>query len=131
MEHYPSDRAFRWQLDRLLAAADRAAPARFADPARFALAHRGKDRHPYPVPIKVYDETIRVLKSAVGKARLGRNEELSALQRLDEQARQLEFLANGPSVQEHIARERGRSTNHGGRSVFGWEKDAHPRKRTV
>ena len=38
------------------------APYRFQDPARFSLAHGGKDRHPYPVPIKVYDETIRVLK---------------------------------------------------------------------
>jgi hypothetical protein len=36
------------------------APYRFRDPARFSLAHGGKDRHPYPVPIKVYDETIRV-----------------------------------------------------------------------
>jgi hypothetical protein len=48
------------------------APYRFRDPARFSLAHGGKDRHPYPVPIKVYDETIRVLKSAVQKAKLGR-----------------------------------------------------------
>ena len=52
------------------------APCRFRDPARFSLAHGGKDRHPYPVPIKVYDETIRVLKSAVHKARLGLGEEL-------------------------------------------------------
>ena len=36
------------------------APYRFRDPARFSLAHGGKDRHPYPVPLKVYDETIRV-----------------------------------------------------------------------
>ena len=54
------------------------APCRFTDPARFSLAHGGKDRHPFPVPIKVYDETIRVLKSAVRKARLGREEELQA-----------------------------------------------------
>jgi hypothetical protein len=51
------------------------APYRFTDPARFSLAHGGKDRHPYPVPLKVYDETIRVLKSAVQKAKLGREEE--------------------------------------------------------
>ena len=55
------------------------APHRFADPARFSLAHGGKDRHPYPVPLKVYDETIRVLKSAVQKAKLGQTEELHAL----------------------------------------------------
>jgi alkylated DNA repair dioxygenase AlkB len=34
-------------------------PYRFQDPARFSLAHGGKDRHPYPVPVKVYDETIQ------------------------------------------------------------------------
>jgi uncharacterized protein len=52
------------------------APYRFRDPARFSLAHGGKDRHPYPVPIKVYDETIRVMKSAIQKAKLGRDESL-------------------------------------------------------
>jgi hypothetical protein len=55
------------------------APHRFSDPARFSFAHGGKDRHPFPVPLRVYDETIRVLKSGVQKARLGRDEELSAL----------------------------------------------------
>ena len=43
------------------------APCRFSDPARFSLAHGGKDRHPYPVPLKVYDETIR--GAEVGGAR--------------------------------------------------------------
>ena len=55
------------------------APYRFADPARFSFAHGGKDRHPFPVPLRVYDQTIRVLKSAVQNARLGREEELAAL----------------------------------------------------
>jgi hypothetical protein len=97
------------------------APYRFADPARFSLAHGGKDRHPYPVPIDVYDQTIRVLKSAVEKARLGREEELAALKRLDDQARRLERQATGPGVAELIAREREDSHAYGGRSVFGWE----------
>ena len=73
------------------------APYRFTDPARFSLAHGGKDRHPFPVPLKVYDETIRVLKSAVRQAKLGRDEELAALRRLDEQARRLERHIGGPS----------------------------------
>jgi hypothetical protein len=47
------------------------APSRFSDPARFSLAHAGKDGHPFPVPIKVLDQTIRLLKSAVGRAKLG------------------------------------------------------------
>ena len=99
------------------------APYRFRDPARFSLAHGGKDRHPYPVPLKVYDETIRVLKSAVQKARLGRDEEMQALKRLDDQARQLELTATGPSLEAFIATERDASPLRGGRSVFGWEAD--------
>ena len=69
------------------------APCRFTDPARFSVAHGGKDRHPFPVPLKIYDETIKVLKSAVQKAKLGRDEELGALRRLDEQSRKLELHA--------------------------------------
>jgi uncharacterized protein len=97
------------------------APYRFSDPARFSFAHGGKDRHPFPVPIRVYDETIRVLKSAVHKARLGQAEELGALRRLDDAARKLERVATGPSVDELIAQETERSHSYGGRSVFGWE----------
>jgi hypothetical protein len=99
------------------------APCRFQDPARFSLAHGGKDRHPYPVPIKVYDETIRVLKTAVQKAGLGREEELAALKRLDAQARELERNAGGPSIEAFIASERARSPELDGRSVFGWERE--------
>jgi uncharacterized protein len=72
------------------------APYRFQDPARFSLAHGGKDRHPYPVPLKIYDETLRVMKSAVQKAKLGRDVQLQALKRLDRQARRLEAVADGP-----------------------------------
>jgi hypothetical protein len=99
------------------------APYRFTDPARFSFAHGGKDRHPFPVPLRVYDETIRVLKSAVRNAKLGREEELGALQRLDTQARQLERHAGGPALEELIAQERSRSHSYGGRSVFGWEQE--------
>lgn len=100
------------------------APYRFRDPGRFSLALGGKDRHPFPVPIKVYDETIRVLKSAIEKAKLGNEELLAALKRLDDQARRLEKSASGPSLEAHLARERLRSPEFGGRSVFGWEKAA-------
>ncbi len=99
------------------------APCRFADPARFSLAHGGKDRHPYPVPTKAYDQTIAVLKAAVQQAKLGNDERLAALQRLDMQARQLERVATGPSLPAHIAEEFERSHEYGGRSVFGWEPE--------
>ena len=59
------------------------APCRFADPARFSLAHGGKDRHPYSVPTKVYDKTIEVLKSAVASAKLGAEERLELLELID------------------------------------------------
>ncbi|MGB3505959.1 MAG: DUF763 domain-containing protein [Xanthobacteraceae bacterium] len=99
------------------------APFRFRDPARFSLAHGGKDRHPYPVPIKVYDETIRILKSAVRQAKLGGEERMNALKRLDEQARRLEATARDPSFDAFVAAERNRSPSLDGRSIFGWESD--------
>ncbi len=100
------------------------APCRFSDPARFSLAHGGKDRHPFPVPLRVYDQTIDVLKSAVRKAKLGREDELAAIRRLDAQARQAERYATGPSLENFVAEERRRSHDYGGRSVFGWEPPA-------
>jgi hypothetical protein len=96
-------------------------PCRFTDPARFSMAHGGKDRHPFPVPVKVYDETLRVLKSAVEAAKLGQDDRLWALKRLDRQSRDLERTATGPSLPKHMAEERRRSHEYGGRSVFGWE----------
>jgi hypothetical protein len=93
------------------------APYRFSDPARFAYAHGGKDGHPFPVPLKVYDETIRVLKSAVGRARLGESEELAAIRRLDAAARRLEAGATGPRLETVFAEERAMSPLYGGRTV--------------
>jgi hypothetical protein len=104
------------------------APCRFSDPARYAIAHGGKDRHPFPVPIRVYDETIRVLKSAVEKAKLGREEELAALRRLDDQSRRLEKTARGPTLGGLIASEFEQSSELGGRSVFGWEPKPEGRR---
>lgn len=92
------------------------APCRFRDPARFALAHGGKDGHPFPVPLAVYDETIRVLKRAVGNAKLGRREELDAIRRLDEHARRVDVVA-GPSFADYVATERHHSPAYGGRTV--------------
>ena len=99
------------------------APYRFTDPARFSFAHGGKDRHPFPVPLRVYDQTIHVLKSAVRNAKLGREEELAALKRLDDQARLLERPTSSSPVEALIAEERRLSHSYAGRSVFGWE---HP-----
>ena len=102
------------------------APCRFTDPARFSLAQGGKDRHPFPVPTRVYDHTIGVLKAAVANAKLSREEQLEALRRLDAQARRLERHATGPSVEALIEEERAMSHGYGGRSVFGWEAAPEP-----
>lgn len=94
-------------------------PTRFSDPARFALAHGGKDGHPFPVPLKVYDETLGVMRAAVQRARLGQTETLDALRRLDREARRLEAVATGQGVAAYIERERRLSPHYGGRTVFG------------
>ncbi len=93
------------------------APYRFRDPARFALAHGGKDGHPFPVPLKVYDETITVLKRALANARLGRQEALEAIRRLDAQARRLDEVIKGPSLADYVATELEHSPLYGGRTV--------------
>jgi hypothetical protein len=81
------------------------APYRFSDPARFSFAHGGKDRHPYPVRLDVYDSTLQVLRGAVDAAKLGRDEKLSAIRELDRQARLLEASATGPSFEALVASE--------------------------
>ncbi len=93
-------------------------PSRFTDPARFSLAHGGKDGHPFPVPLKVYDETIRVLKRAVDQARLGNADRLAAIERLDRQARVLEQAATGPTFDAFVDEGRRHSAGYGGRTVF-------------
>ena len=98
-------------------------PHRFSDPARFAMSKGGKDGAPFPVPLKVYDETIKVLKYAVVKARLGASEELSAIKRLDAQARALEPGATGPTFYGYVAEEWRRSKEYGGRTVMDDARD--------
>lgn len=97
-------------------------PCRFTDPARFSLAHGGKDRQPFAVPTKVYDQTIAVLKSAIDRAKLGQDDRLAAMARLDLESRRLERVATGPSLGEYVTEERRRSADYCGRSVFGWER---------
>jgi hypothetical protein len=107
------------------------APSRFSDPARYSLAHGGKDGHPYPVPLKVYDRTIQVMKRAVDSARIGRSDRLFAIRRLDEEARKIERTAKkleGPAFDDFLARERARSHEYGGKTVFG---DAEPPPESI
>jgi hypothetical protein len=70
------------------------------------------------------------MKSAVQKAKLGRDEQLQVLKRLDREARRLEAVADGPPLESYLAIERASSPALGGRSVFGWEKDLRAKKVT-
>ena len=99
-------------------------PSRFTDPARFSFAHGGKDGHPFPVPTKVYDETIQQLKISVEKAKIGDSEKLDAIKNLTLISQQLEkgFEPDRQSFDKVIARERNDSYKYGGRTVFGKSK---------
>ena len=130
-------------------------PCRFRDPARFAFAHGGKDGHPFPVPIKVYDETIGVLQTAIRKAAVGESEKLGAIKALSRLARAAEkdfkpaddrardaagaeggagadngTQAHGArgrdSLARYIEKERDDSWKYGGRTVFGRAKPRGP-----
>lgn len=95
-------------------------PSRFKDPARFSFAHGGKDGHPFPVPTKIYDETIGVLQTAIHKAKLGLNEKNEAIKRLTQVAQRAEkdFIPNA-NFEKVIEEERNNSWKYGGRTVFG------------
>ena len=95
-------------------------PTRFRDPARFAFAHGGKDRHPFPVPTKVYDRTIEVLETSLAKAKLGDKERNEGLSRLHRFVMTVEHtLQPEADFEELIAHEHRISSALGGRSVFG------------
>lgn len=102
-------------------------PCRFKDPARFSFAHGGKDGHPFPVPIKVYDETIGTLQNAVQKAKIGDADKQQAIKKLHKLAQKAEkdFIPQD-SLEEFIEKERDDSWKYGGKTVFG---DAKPRKK--
>ncbi|MBO9634841.1 MAG: DUF763 domain-containing protein [Chitinophagaceae bacterium] len=95
-------------------------PSRFKDPARFSFAHGGKDGHPFPVPVTVYDETISALQSAVEKAKLGITDKTAAIKSLHDIAARAEkdFTPNA-SFNELIEKEREDSWKYGGRTVNG------------
>jgi len=93
------------------------APCRFSDPGRFSLALGGKDGHPFPVPLRVYDQTIGVLRQAVDSAKLDDDERLSAIRELDRQARLLERVATEPSFDDYVTRERQASRAFDGKTV--------------
>jgi uncharacterized protein len=105
------------------------APSRFSDPARFSFAHGGKDGHPFPVPLKTYDESLGVLRRSLAAARLEQSEKIEGFRRLDRLARAvegtLEPLADFTAAFSH---ERAISKELGGRTVFDDREARRKRK---
>ena len=102
-------------------------PSRFKDPARFSFAHGGKDGHPFPVPVKVYDEVIDTLHTAISKAKLGAPEKNEAIKKLHNITVKAEkdFTPN-ENFDALIEKERDESWRYGGKTVFG---DAKPPRK--
>jgi hypothetical protein len=106
------------------------APSRFSDPARFAFAHGGKDGHPFPVPLKIYDESISILKRAVDGAKIDRGEKLRSLAALHRIASSIEKNRDPfGDVDRIISHERARSFHYAGMTVKGPAKP--PEKERV
>lgn len=99
-------------------------PSRFEDPARFSFAHGGKDGHPFPVPTKVYDETINILQTSVEKAKIGDTDKKEAIKNLSMASQIIEqsFVPDEDLFEKAILRERENSWKYGGRTIFGKEK---------
>ncbi|HKP46361.1 MAG TPA: DUF763 domain-containing protein [Pyrinomonadaceae bacterium] len=101
-------------------------PSRFNDPARFSFAHGGKDRHPFPVPLKTYDESLSFLRRALDNAKTGNGankvtgkEKLEGMKRLERFARSVEQkLKPQADFEKLIAHENRISPSLDGRSVF-------------
>jgi hypothetical protein len=106
-------------------------PTRFTDPARFSFAHGGKDRHPFPVPLETYDESIAVLRRSLDAAKLGDTEKTDGMKRLETFVRAIESRYE-PEADFHavVRHEHALSPSLGGRSVFDDRSDARsPRRR--
>ncbi|MGZ4974772.1 MAG: DUF763 domain-containing protein, partial [Limisphaerales bacterium] len=109
----------------LIAEVVHGAPSRFSDPARFSFAHGGKDGHPFPVPLKTYDESLSVLRRALDRAKLGDTEKIDGFKRLDRFTRTIEQRFQPTAkFDEAIAHEHAISSSIGGRTVM----DDKPKK---
>jgi hypothetical protein len=95
------------------------APSRFDDPARFSFAHGGKDGHPFPVPLKTYDESLNFLRTSLDTAKVGDKEKIDGFRRLERFVRTVETrLKPEADFDAVIDHEKAISPSLDGRSVF-------------
>lgn len=93
-------------------------PSRFRDPARFSFAHGGKDGHPFPVPTRIYDESIRILGDSIEKAKLGNRDKMDCLNRLHQTQLSIEKHCSPlADFEKTVEREHRHSSEWGGRTV--------------
>ena len=105
-------------------------PTRFSDPARFSFAHGGKDRHPFPVPLKTYDESLNFLRTSLDAAKVGDKDKLDGFKRLDNFIRKVEtHLSPRADLYALKAHETAISPSLGGRSVFDGGRRSEPDKQ--
>lgn len=113
----------------LIAEVVHGAPSRFSDPARFSFAHGGKDGHPFPVPLKTYDESLAILRRSLDAAQVGNIEKLEGFRRLDRLTRRVEAKREPlADFDRALAHERAISSSIGGRTVFD---DKRSRRRAA
>jgi uncharacterized protein len=105
--------------------------SRFSDPARFAFAHGGKGGNPFPVPTKVYDETIETLRKAVEKAKIGETDKQAAIKKLTLLAQESEqhFIPNN-NFEAIIQKEKDDAWKYGGRTINGFSKQEDDKNET-
>jgi hypothetical protein len=95
-------------------------PSRSSDPARFSFAHGGKDGHPFPVPLKTYDESLAFLRTSLDRAKVGDRDKLDGFRRLERFARRVETQLEPEAMFDAVvAHERAISSSLDGRTVMG------------
>jgi uncharacterized protein len=103
----------------LIAEVVHGAPSRFSDPARFSFAHGGKDRYPFPVPLKTYDASLNFLRTSLDAAKVGDKEKLNGFRRLERFSRAVETQLQADATFDAVlAHENAISPSLDGRSVF-------------
>jgi hypothetical protein len=102
-------------------------PTRFSDPARFSFAHGSKDGHPFPVPLKTYDESLSVLRRTLDQAKLGVTDKVDGFRRFDKFVRTIEKRrAPEADFDEAVKHERAISPSLDGRTVSHDKKRPRP-----
>ena len=102
------------------------------DAPSFSFALGGRDRHPFPVPLKTYDESLAVLRRSLDAAKIGDIDKADGLARLERFTcaveQQYQPKADFDAV---IANQEAISPSLNGRSVFDDRKKPSKQNRQL